>query len=141
VFQLVEVAMPRALFAEIFSRMELHTGRPPSSDILALCRTEPYGNLVEGVQVVPSRSNLLVAMLAEFRRAIAAAQRYDDLRYRSAGRGAIAPADIPRRVFEELYFLDKPAPVVPDKPAEVAPRRVASVRFAGWPVRRRRGVV
>ena len=98
VFQLAEVAVPRALFAEILRRIErgsakaaaalgmsiesderrqpdrrgvsmidgeplqgapkrrsraqwesrvkcelLHTGRPPNSDILALCRTEPYG--------------------------------------------------------------------------------------------------
>jgi hypothetical protein len=43
-------------------------------------------------------------MLAEFRRAAAAAQRYEDLRYRSA-HGKIAPADIPRRVFEEFYSV------------------------------------
>jgi hypothetical protein len=85
VFQQAEVAVPRALFAEIFRRGSkamnddtltgevrplidrrplegtpngvahepkwesrvkcelLHTGRPPSSDILALCRTELYG--------------------------------------------------------------------------------------------------
>jgi hypothetical protein len=44
-------------------------------------------------------------MLAEFTRANAAAQRYEDLRYRSAGHGRIAPDDIPRRVFEEFYSV------------------------------------
>jgi len=48
----------------------------------------------------PSRSYLF-GMLAEFRRAAAAAQRYEDLRYRSAH----APADIPPRVFEEFYSV------------------------------------
>jgi hypothetical protein len=57
------------------------------------------------------RPNLLLAMVAEFRRACAAAQRYEDLRYRSAGRSA--PAAIPRRVFEELYSSEKAAEVGP----------------------------
>jgi hypothetical protein len=81
---------------------------------------------------VPSRPTFLLAMLAEFRRAAAAAQRYDDLRYRSAGSGRIAPADLPRQVFEELYSVETPA--------EVAPAQPASARFPEWPMRRRRGV-
>jgi hypothetical protein len=81
---------------------------------------------------VPLRPNYLLAMLAEFRRAAAAAQRYDDLRYRSAGTGRIATADFPRRVFEEFYSVETPA--------EVAPVQPASARFPEWPVRRRRGV-
>jgi hypothetical protein len=40
-----------------------------------------------------------VVLLAEFRRASAAARRYDDLRH---GR-EVAAADIPRQVFDELY--------------------------------------
>jgi hypothetical protein len=79
---------------------------------------------------MPSGPNFLLATLAEFTRATAAAQRYDDLRYRSAG--GIAPADIPRRVFEELYGSEQRA--------EVAPVQPASARFAEWPMRRRRGV-
>jgi hypothetical protein len=88
------------------------------------------GRTFEGVQFMPSGPNFLLATLAEFARATAAAQRYDDLRYRSAG--GIAPADIPRRVFEELYCSEQPG--------EVAPVQPASARFAEWPMRRRRGV-
>jgi hypothetical protein len=42
----------------------------------------------------------LVVLLAEFRRARASARRYEQLRYRSACEGRIAPADIARRIFE-----------------------------------------
>jgi hypothetical protein len=42
-------------------------------------------------------------VLAEFGRAVAAARRYDDLRYGRGRREGIAPADIPRRMFEEFY--------------------------------------
>jgi hypothetical protein len=62
----------------------------------------------KGVQAValPSR-NYLLEMFAEFSRAVSAAQRYEDLRYRSGGRGRIAPADIPRQIFEEFYAADE----------------------------------
>jgi hypothetical protein len=57
---------------------------------------------------VPSpRQSFLLAVVAEFGRATAAAQRYEDLRYRSAWHGRIAPADIPRRIFEEFYSFGK----------------------------------
>ncbi|MGH6916199.1 MAG: hypothetical protein ACREJ0_00675 [Geminicoccaceae bacterium] len=49
--------------------------------------------------------NYLLGMLAEFRRANAAAQRYEDLRYRSASHGSIAQEDIPGRVFAEIYAV------------------------------------
>jgi hypothetical protein len=52
----------------------------------------------------PSR-NYLLEMFAEFSRAVAAAQRYEDLRYRSASNGKIAPDDIPRRIFAEFYSV------------------------------------
>jgi hypothetical protein len=52
----------------------------------------------------PSR-NYLLGMFAEFSRAVAAAQRYEDLRYRRASHGEIAPVDIPRRIFEEFYAV------------------------------------
>jgi hypothetical protein len=72
---------------------------------------------------VPSpRQNFLLAMLAEFRRAAAAAQRYADLRYRSARRGSIVPGDISRQVFGEFYS--------PDEAAESRASQGASVRFA-----------
>jgi hypothetical protein len=45
----------------------------------------------------------LVVLLAEFKRASAAAQRYQDLRYRSACHGYARLADIPARIFEEFY--------------------------------------
>ena len=49
--------------------------------------------------------NYLLDMFAEFSRAVAAAQRYDDLRYRSASHGKSAPDDIPRRIFAEFYSV------------------------------------
>ena len=52
----------------------------------------------------PSR-NYLLEMFAEFSRAVAAAQRYEDLRYRSASHGKIPPDDIPRRILEEFYSV------------------------------------
>jgi hypothetical protein len=45
-------------------------------------------------------------MFAEFSRAVAAAQRYEDLRYRRASHEKIAPDDIPRRIFEEFYSVE-----------------------------------
>lgn len=47
--------------------------------------------------------SFLVVLLAEFRRASAAAQRYQDLRYRSACHGYTGLDGIPARVFEEFY--------------------------------------
>ena len=41
-------------------------------------------------------AGIVVAVLAEFRRARAAAQRYEDLRYRSACHSDVTPADISR---------------------------------------------
>jgi hypothetical protein len=48
----------------------------------------------------------LLAVLAEFQRARAAEQRYEDLRRASAAalaRDDIVPTDLPRRIFEEFY--------------------------------------
>jgi hypothetical protein len=42
------------------------------------------------------------------RRAVAAARRYEDLRYGSRCHEGIAPADIPRRIFEEFYSSGRP---------------------------------
>jgi hypothetical protein len=65
---------------------------------------EPRHEVAKGVQVVASPSrNYLLDMFAEFSRAVAAAQRYEDLRYRGGSHGRIAPADIPRQIFEEFY--------------------------------------
>jgi hypothetical protein len=50
-----------------------------------------------------SGPGILVVMLAELRRALAATRRYEHLRYRSACAGRVAPADIPRQLFEEFY--------------------------------------
>ena len=61
--------------------------------------------------MLSSRPDLLLAMVAEFGRACAAAQRYEDLRHRGAGRGSIAPADVPRRVFEEFYSVEQTAEI------------------------------
>ena len=51
---------------------------------------------------------LLLVVLAEFRRARAAEQRYEQLTRASAAALAldgIAPADIPQRIFHEFYAL------------------------------------
>jgi hypothetical protein len=67
--------------------------------------------------------NYLMEMFAEFSRAVTAAQRYEDLRYRSCGHARIAPTDIPRRIFEEFYSTDetvesrRPEPHRSDSPA------------------------
>jgi hypothetical protein len=55
----------------------------------------------------PHRPALLAGILAEYRRAIAAARRYDDLTLHS---GSVAEREsIPRRVFEEFYRDDEQA--------------------------------
>ena len=51
---------------------------------------------------------IFAAVLAEFRRAAAAARRYEDLRYGSGRREDRTAADIPRRVFEEFYSSARP---------------------------------
>jgi hypothetical protein len=64
-----------------------------------------------------SALGILVVILAEFRRAIAATRRYEGLRWGSGRREGIAPADIPRRIFEEFYALGTavdPRPRAPD---------------------------
>lgn len=42
-------------------------------------------------------------ILAEFGRALAAARRYESLKYGRARHEDLATADIPRRIFEEFY--------------------------------------
>jgi hypothetical protein len=49
---------------------------------------------------------MFAPVLAEFRRGLAAEQRYEALRYRRACNGRVAPTEIARRVFEEFYLLD-----------------------------------
>ena len=51
--------------------------------------------------------NYLAVLLAEFRRGTLVAQRYESLRYRSAGHGRLAPDDIARQVFEEFYAAEQ----------------------------------
>ena len=53
-----------------------------------------------------SAPGIFALVLAEFQRSVAAAQRYEALRYRNACDGRVAPTEISRRVFEEFYFLD-----------------------------------
>jgi hypothetical protein len=54
----------------------------------------------------------LAVLHAEFRRARAAAQRYRDLRYRSACYEGIALAHLPPRIFEEFYRDSEDAAVL-----------------------------
>jgi hypothetical protein len=65
---------------------------------------------VRGLRPLPNRRwsgpEFVIAVLAEFRRAGAAEQRYERLRRAGAAalaREAIVPADIPRRIFKEFY--------------------------------------
>jgi hypothetical protein len=51
---------------------------------------------------------IFAVVLAEFRRSIAAVGRYEELRYGSGRHKGMAPADISRRVFEELYSHARP---------------------------------
>lgn len=46
---------------------------------------------------------LFKALFAEFGRALAAARRYDSLKFTHAGHGKSTAADIPRHIFEEFY--------------------------------------
>ena len=62
---------------------------------------------------------VFAVVLAEFRRAIAAVGRYEDLRYGRGRHEGIAPADIPRRVFKEFYSS---APPVEARRAEWNPQ-------------------
>jgi hypothetical protein len=65
-----------------------------------------------------SALGILLVILAEFRRAIAATRRYEDLRWGSGRGQGIAPADIPPRIFEEFYALGTavdPRPRAPSK--------------------------
>ena len=61
----------------------------------------------------------LAVLLAEFRRARAAAQRYKDLRYRSACYEGIALAQLSPRIFEEFYRDSEDAAVVVHRNAGV----------------------
>jgi hypothetical protein len=67
---------------------------------------------VRGIREIRSGHSLgriiFAVVLAEFRRAVAAARRYEDLRYGSGRHGDMAPAEIPRRVFEEFYSSARP---------------------------------
>ena len=46
---------------------------------------------------------ILRVVLTEFRRAAAAAQSYEDLRYRNACGGGVEPSGIPRQIFAIFY--------------------------------------
>jgi hypothetical protein len=48
-----------------------------------------------------------LAILTEFRRALAAARRYETLRYGRAGQEGLAPADTPLRIFDEFYGVER----------------------------------
>jgi hypothetical protein len=51
---------------------------------------------------------IFAVVLAEFRRAVAAARRYENLRYGSGRQERMAPGEISRRVFEEFYSSARP---------------------------------
>ncbi|HZT18322.1 MAG TPA: hypothetical protein VFA23_02905 [Dongiaceae bacterium] len=49
------------------------------------------------------RQVIFQIILAEYGQALAAARRYQELRYGAARRCGLAPADIPQRIFAEFY--------------------------------------
>ena len=51
----------------------------------------------------PARFGFFRALLDEYRRAIAAARRYDELSARGTNRRGVERADITRQVFDEYY--------------------------------------
>ena len=53
-----------------------------------------------------SAPDIFALVLAEFQRSVAAAQRYEALRYRNACDERVAPTEISRRVFDEFYLPD-----------------------------------
>jgi hypothetical protein len=56
------------------------------------------------------RLERLSTVIAEYRRAVAAERRYDDLKRMGAtalAREGIAPADISRRIFNEFYSFGR----------------------------------
>jgi hypothetical protein len=75
-------------------------------------RAAARASSVRGIRQIRNGHSLariiFAVILAEFRRAVAAARRYEDLRYGSGRHEGIAPADIPRRVFEEFYSYARP---------------------------------
>jgi hypothetical protein len=64
-------------------------------------------------------AGLFAVVLAEFRRAVAAVRRYEDLRYGSGRHKEMTHADLSRRVFQEFY---SDAPPVASRRAEVNPQ-------------------
>jgi hypothetical protein len=88
-------------------------------------------------------------ILTEFKRARAAARRYDDLRYRSACQEGIAAARLPRRIFEEFYKGSDDAAAVPHRNAELliaradeaARREARTILACGEPAQSRAGMV
>lgn len=69
-----------------------------------------------------SGRGLFLVVLAEFKRAVAAAQRYTELKRIDATtltRDGITPADIPRRIFDEFYSRGE----------VVKPQRGDAIRF------------
>ncbi|HEX5079919.1 MAG TPA: hypothetical protein VFV80_12275 [Geminicoccaceae bacterium] len=75
----------------------------------------------------PSDRYYLSSLLAELTRAINAAHRYEDLRYRGARHG-ITPEQAPRRVFDTFYAVDEavgPRPAVAASDASKRPYRTA----------------
>lgn len=74
-------------------------------------------------------------ILAELGRALAAARRYESLKYGRARHAGLAAADIPRRIFEEFYAFADGCGTRPDGfgPILTHRRRCARVPLlCGW---------
>ena len=72
------------------------------------------------------RPCMFETVLVELEQALAAARRYDSLRYATIGCDHCARSDIPQRIFEEFYAGGANAGQASrtrDKTSEIAPRR------------------
>jgi hypothetical protein len=82
------------------SRQAMTSSSPPRTPVWGRRRSAvPAHAFAQGLAFV-------LAVAAEFRRAAAAEQRYEDLKHNGAAafaREGIVRADVPRRVFEEFY--------------------------------------
>ena len=77
------------------------------------------------VQIRPwPRLEFFLAILAEFGRGLAAARRYESLRYGRGRQAGIGPADIPRQIFAEFYATRRESD-------DARPRRGA--QYTSWP--------
>jgi hypothetical protein len=84
------------------------------------------------VQSMPSpRPGFFSTVLAEFGRALTAARRYEDLRYRHACGDRLTPAEIQWQIFEEFY-ADRSNTHYPPRDVSGRDRLDMELRLRAW---------